>query len=894
MPNPSTTECIKTFLMSQPNQMADLATLYYKGMECQVNVAQDGGRIITGEFKGRTWKAYTDEITIWKHKRIPYNAATVPHYDDPPLNFDLAAHAEGIGMTGWDWIKRTSKYVAFDFDSIINHSKGLIPEELKEVQRIAAEIPWVSVRKSTSGHGIHLYVFLEDVQTMNHCEHAALSRAILAKISNLTGFDFQARIDVCGGNMWVWHRKMLGTDGLSLIKAGSAMPESEVPVNWRDHLSVVTRKRYKVEPFANNEAISEEIEDISNRRNLVQLTEEHKRVLKELMELGGSWFDRDHNMLITHTAALKVVHEKLELRGLFTTLAEGTNLGNDHNAFCYPEWDGSWVVRRYSKHEQETNLWEPDSNGWTRCWYNRHPTLAIACKAFDGVEREKGGFFFREASVALSALASLGVHILVANPFQSRETILIDRKDGRLTVKVKREKTDDASLMQGWSLEKDDYWTYITKPTTKASDEPELVLYDDMLRHLVTENGSDAGWVIKLDNRWVNEPIAHVRMILASFGMGIGDINTTMGNAIKGCWKLVNKPFEPEYPGSREWNRDAAQLRFLPKEDPDDLKYPHWRMILDHCGQGLDAAVMQDNWCQINGIETGADYLKCWIASMFQEPLQPLPYLFFYGEQNSGKSILWEALSLLVSKGVVDAGTAIKSKDDFNKELESAILCVIEELDLRKNIDAYTKIKQWVTAVTISVHEKFRTPFMTRNTTHWMHFANSQDACPVFPGDTRVVVIQVPNLDPLDLVPKKQLLECLKDEAKDFITEILNLNIPVSTDRLNVPPIMTQAKYDLEQTNESELQTFLREHCYYVEGATITVENLWEAFIRILDPIAVNKWSKIRMGKEMPKDKYPKGRLSNGSWAYGNLSLTKGSNTGRKVIRDTASEFLIL
>ena len=77
----------------------------------------------------------------------------------------------------------------------------------------------------------------------------------------------------------------------------------------------------------------------------------------------------------------------------------------------------------------------------------------------------------------------------------------------------------------------------------------------------------------------------------------------------------------------------------------------HWVLVvMDQCTRRLIGFGVQ---C---GVLTGADYLKCWIAALFQEPMEPLPYLFLYSqEQNTGKSILHEALSLLLTRGVVRA-----------------------------------------------------------------------------------------------------------------------------------------------------------------------------------------------------------------------------------------------
>ena len=38
------------------------------------------------------------------------------------------------------------------------------------------------------------------------------------------------------------------------------------------------------------------------------------------------------------------------------------------------------------------------------------------------------------------------------------------------------------------------------------------------------------------------------------------------------------------------------------------------------------------------GIKTGADYGLLWAAFCLREPYRKLPYLFFYGDQDCGKS----------------------------------------------------------------------------------------------------------------------------------------------------------------------------------------------------------------------------------------------------------------
>ena len=179
------TEAIRRFL--QQFTHSDLAALYNHNMEVQVNVAQDGGSRVEGDYKGRQWHGWTDGAQTWKSFRVPYKAKSEPEYTDRPITFDLVEHAEGIGLTGWDWVDRVSRWVGFDFDAIVGHAdahtRKLSEEELEDIKKLINNVPWVTLRKSTSGKGLHLYVFMEPFATKNHTEHAAVARAILSKLS---------------------------------------------------------------------------------------------------------------------------------------------------------------------------------------------------------------------------------------------------------------------------------------------------------------------------------------------------------------------------------------------------------------------------------------------------------------------------------------------------------------------------------------------------------------------------------------------------------------------------------------------------------------------------------------------------------------------------------------
>ena len=868
---PTRIEAIKRFLTA--STVKDLADLYNGNMECQVNVAQDEGERVDGEFKGRRWHGWTDGLTTWKSFRIPWKANTDPEYTDCECGFDLVEHTEAIGMTGWDWYNQCSEWVAFDFDAMIGHATShtsiLSNEELESVQHAACDLDWVTVRHSTSGAGLHLYVILPSVPTKTHTEHAALARSILGLMSAMTGFDFSSKVDAVGGNMWVWHRKMRGTKGLQIIKSGGIL--KAIPPNWKDHINVIKGSARKTIPNAIDSPRDVSLfDDLIGQRSRTPLDETHRSLFEFLEDTGGAWWwDSSSHLLCTHTSLLQRAHTELGYRGYFRTCSDATDL-NEQNCFAFPMRGGAWSVRRFTPGVAEDVSWTQDGAGWTITYLNRDPDISTACRAFGGLEDVKGGFIFREAELAIKAAELMGASIDIGTPLRGRKAHLKLHKDGRLICEIAHDPNDSADEAKGFLFKKD-VWVRIYTTANQQQQEPEIGTHDDLLRHLVSTGEEDGGWVIAADGVWRTEPLAHVRVALGAMGMSGKEVVQLLGSSVFKCWKLVNKPFQPEYPGDREWNRNAAQYRFLPSNPENQLSYPSWQSILQHVGCGLDDTIRLHPWCKANGIQNGADYIKCWIASLFQFPLEPLPYLFLYGPQNSGKSILHEALSLLITKGYQRADASLSDRTDFNGELEGAIICVVEETDLKRNKTAYNRIKDWVTSRELLVHHKNRTPYHIPNSTHWIQCSNEHNACPIFPGDSRITMCFVDSLEPSELIPKRHFIKTLEKEAPDFLANILALEVPESNDRLMVPVLETADKRQIQQTNQTQLELFLSSECKTCIGATLKFSDFYDSLIKWMDPQEIINWSKIKVGRHLPPQ-YPRGRMrKTGQFYIGNV-----------------------
>lgn len=891
--NPMKTEAVKAFLTASTHP--DLAAMYSADMEVQINVAkEDGERVELGDFKGRGYNAYTNGRLTWKPIRIPLNAKTEPSYTDTPLNFPLGVYAEAIGMTGWDWANRCSRWVAFDFDAIVGHSdkhsKKLDDKQLAEIQEVLSSVPFVTLRRSTSGRGLHLYIALDPVvETANHTEHAALARAILSMLSGVTGFDFGSKVDICGGNMWVWHRKMYSrwdsndetarvkNNGLELIKAGVAL--EHVPANWRDHMEVVKHKARKSLPSFVYELEANDpdklFEELTGQRTKVNLDKDHKKLVDWLAANGCCWWwDQDSHMLVTHTIHLKDAHKALGLKGSFDTNATGVEKGFDHNTFMFPLRNGSWVARRYSLGTKEHESWEADKTGWTHCFYNKEPDLHTLARLHGGIEHEKGFYCFPDAQGASKTMLGLGVNIELPAALNSRKAIIKPSpQDGRLVVHIDAEGNDNGREMAGWYNEKK-LWKRVFKGPSGSNTETELTEnYENFTRHIITSSGQDAGWVLTRDSGWTEEPLIHVKAAIAALGKNAKDTVTIVGNSVLKAWTLVNKPFQPEYPGNREWNRNAAQLACAPSLDLDNLKYPTWTKIMQHCGAGLDSSIQAHPWCKENNINTGAEFLTLWVASLLKQPDRPSTYLAFYGNQDCGKSIFHEAITeFLITCGSMRADQALQNQQNFNAELQHAILCIVEETDLQKNRTAYNRIKDWVTSPEIMIHPKHGTPYMMANYTHWVQTANEQSACPIFDGDTRITLIYVGDLQ--NPIPKLELRAMLKKEAPDFLAALLAMEMPESDTRLAVPTINSPEKDRAMQKNQSMLELFISDKVKDCNGHSITCEDFLNAFIIWLDNSPETaKWNKQKIGRELP-DRFPRGRVgSDQTQRYGNMTL---------------------
>lgn len=857
---PFVSEALYSFLQARKTPAnSDLVDRCSISMEIQVNVIAGDGEPVAG--KKSTW---TNGSDTWHSIRIPKNAATDPTWEDYRIGYPFDLYAEGIGMTGWDWKARVSRHFGYDFDALTGHAQGIGIDDgqLAKVKQAACALPYVEVRRSTGGKGIHLYVYLDEagIPTANHTEHAALARCILGMMSAECGFDFASAIDACGHVMWIWHRKMsVENHGLEIIKpATKQLSEADLPANWRDHIEVVRGRRSKIRVNEIAEEHQDPFEALASSRRIIPLDDSHKAQIEALMRSGATtlWV-ADHHLLQTHTVALRdllndpVESKALKLVGVFDTNSEGRDKGTP-NCFLFPLPNGAWRVYRFSPGINEKNTWTQDGQGWTTCYFNRYPDLATACTLFDGVERKEGGYVFSSPDKAIQAAKALGENIVLPKT-DGRKITLDAHKDGRLIVEIERTKEDRGPL-EGWDDKRGKY-VKIFKVKADPAEEDKLDFneFDKIVRAVKTTAAEHSGWMIKEEGKeWTRNPTANVKMFLQSQKIPKDEAEQIMGGAVGRSWKLVNLPFREEYPGGRQWNLDAAQFRVKPAELADDEvpRHPHWDMIFEHIGHELTPVLRELPWAIAANLRTGADYLRAWVACAFRDPFQPLPYLFFFGPEGSGKSIFYESLQRLVTKGVVKAERSLTS--EFNYELAGAIICAVEEVDIAKAHGAHAKIKEYSTGRTILIRRMRHDCFALPNTTHWVQTANKRESCPVFPGDTRITAVYVGDLLEEQKIAKPKMEAFLDQEAAHFLHTLMHLELPPVLDRLRLPVVTTASKRQAEEDNQTYLEQFIAECCEQTPERHTRFSEFYDRFQQWLPANEKHVWTKRHTGIHLP------------------------------------------
>lgn len=449
-------------------------------------------------------------------------------------------------------------------------------------------------------------------------------------------------------------------------------------------------------------------------------------------------------------------------------------------------------------------------------------TLREVCH--DAAESADGKFHFPSADEAAGALARLGCSITIPEALHDRPAALYRTETGRVSIDVERRRGD--THPRGWYGRTKTVWTqYLDVASDQRTEEEHRAELDKLIRAKIVD-GHDGGWgVMTKRGTWKHtRERDSARSVLRHAGYSHDAVERMLDRAFHDDWQVVCEPFAPEDLPERRWNLQAPQFRFRPSVTTGP--HPTWDCVLTHCGQNLDSILPTHPWAMRHGIRTGRDYLLRWLAIVLRQPADRLPYLFFHGPENSGKSSLHEAAKLLITRGVRRVDRALRNSSGFNSECSGTVIGVVEETDLSdESGTAANRMKDWVTSPTLSVRELFHDERTEKNWLHLVQCANDESYCPIPNGDTRVTSMYVPK--PRREIPKSDLMAMLEREAPFFMRTILDIELPAPEGRLALQPIDTPEKLEAIQAADPVAE-FIAECCEL--SGDIDREPLFEAW----------------------------------------------------------------
>ena len=609
--------------------------------------------------------------------RLPLN----PSFPDKPLGYDLSKYTERLGVSGWDYVNQLSIFGGCDYDAKGEaHAVGLTEDKLREIWDAAVSSGYFTIVLSRNNEfantdtpwkdGFHLYLkFRIPFPAAERHDHKNNVLAAFRTVGQEVGFDFLEHADHKGDILFVYHwRKKPGT--LEPVQ----FAEKDVDV---DESLVEKRKAPK-----------------ENASDEFDLSPAQQQFLDYCVANQATYTD---GRLQVHTL---VVANYLNENGLpegFETFATGKE-GTAPNAYGYFEPDGirfklyRWGDNRGNPSMEES--WpDPDEGQMPHETIQLVHTFDSAFQHVGGTRSDNGAYTLSYEKAKL-AFQLLGI-TLPELPDDRNVSVALTK--GSLVVETRRNKDES---FEGWAYKDGKIngrtWQYVCPYKEQNSSTFNL---DECARFLVTPEGVQIGWSTKHEEGvWGSIAKGNLEdKLVSNFGINGSELSKFMGDLAAKPWFVVTEPFHDEYLPNRRWNRNAPQLAFKPTSEDRPLVHPHWDRVLNHLGKGLDDAVSQDDWCQRHEVRSGAEYLFLFIASLFRNPKQSLPYLHLFSEpklgrrnQNAGKSSLAMAIELLMTKGSVDVYGALTEK--FNGQLEGAILGRIEEHNLERR--AYLKVSE--------------------------------------------------------------------------------------------------------------------------------------------------------------------------------------------------------
>lgn len=764
-----------------------------------------------------------DLLDEWQNKwpvaSGPYNWRIDCAKKDRPVGY----HPKLIrswGTSWWDYAAGQTVALFLEFD--YKHGpNGLDEAGIAQVDELATKHSAIMNITSRGGKGRHWVARLTTpLPATTRKQHARNCKAARDALSKILGVDLSTLTCAAPGAIqYVWHHAP-AEGGFQLLHAATGTLDVELPP-----------PEPEPEPRSDDDPCWDDT---------------HEEIFDAMRADGWPVTFKDYDgkpMVQLHACGLLADFKRNRRAGRYSTNSPGTHKDKP-NAYGFPRENGGIAVYRM-KAEAESKDWHI-VNGKPCIHYNVPASFDEAVKRCGKFDRRGHGIItnFDEFT------RLLGIDLTIPRVLWGRE-IVVRRDNTCLYITILGEKED---VVEGWHYSRKT-WEYDLDclPDEKQS-------LSDRIRQ-TTDKYAAKAIVIQDGPDWVAYSLTAAKTYLQGCGLNKFEVAKTIKDSMENSYQLVQIPFGPEYPAPRVWNRFGAKYAC----EPIKGDYPRIQMILEHCGKNLTPAVLDDPWCQANKVTTGGHYLKLWAARAFRYPDKRLPMLDLFSEvQNIGKSTFGRTLARGIkgTNGWCELRKEI-TRDDFNDAMRGAVLCLLEEIDLSANPSAYQLIKNYIDNPHLKLRGMYSPSETETNYTHFIHTSNDRRFCPVYPNDTRIVVIRVDPFEGEELDWSETLRPIVDEEMPAFLYDLMDMNLPKGDGRLYLPVLVTDDKRAAMDEKRAEMQGWYSQLLADARGGWI--DNLTAANIlqRLVEETTDKKLPKSAAGlasnlmqlkKQMVKD----------------------------------------
>ena len=268
--------------------------------------------------------------------------------------------------------------------------------------------------------------------------------------------------------------------------------------------------------------------------------------------------------------------------------------------------------------------------------------------------------------------------------------------------------------------------------------------------------------------------------------------------------------------------REFKGITFDPtKEQPKNDLYNIWKGFFKKATKGNCTSYwnhVKDNICSKN--PTTYQYVRKWLASVFQRPDKVHTALVLCGSQGVGKNSFVDPLGVLLGQHYAPLGNVSELISNFNFHLKNAVLIHANEAFWGGAKKEIGMLKAMITEETCLIEAKGKDRVLVKNYKHVIMSSNEDWPVSLDPDDRRFFVVNVADSHKEDLSYFKKIKEELENGGYEALLYDLLTEDLTDFDPRSFP--LSEKAFDIKLRSATSPHNYiyevLQEGCFSISG----------------------------------------------------------------------------